>query len=88
MTRERAVPRFHFDVREGTRFIPDEVGVELDSLDAAGYEAARVSADIRRDQLLTGDTCDVTVEVKDEQGQQVVTVRVSMETHRTDPAQA
>ncbi len=67
------MPRFYFDIREGTRFIPDEVGVDLDSLDAAEYEAARVSADIRRDQLLTGDTRDVTVEVKDEQGQHVVT---------------
>ena len=79
------MPRFYFDVREGARFIPDEVGVDLDSLDAAEHEAARAAADIWRDQLPKGDARDVTVEVKDDQGQQVMMVRVSMEVHRTSP---
>jgi hypothetical protein len=29
------MPRFYFDVREGTRFVPDEVGLAYDNLDAA-----------------------------------------------------
>ena len=46
---------------------------------------ACAAADIGRDQLPKGDARDVTVEVKDEQGQQVMMVRVSMEVHRTSP---
>jgi hypothetical protein len=40
LTQERAVPRYYFDSREGDRFIRDEMGIELDSHDAAEYEAA------------------------------------------------
>jgi hypothetical protein len=79
------VPRFYFDVREGTRFTSDEAGLELDSLDAAEYEAACGAAEIGRDQLPKGDTRDITVEVRDEQGQQVMTVKVSMEVCRSAP---
>lgn len=80
------MPWFYFDMREGNRLITDEVGVEFDSLDAAEYEAARAAAEIGRDQLPKGGARDITVEVRDEQGQQVVTVRVSMEVHRKTPA--
>ena len=79
------MPRFYFDVREGARFIPDETDIELDSLDAAEYEAARGAADIGRDRLLKNDTGDVIVEVRDEQGQQVVTAGISMEVRQRAP---
>jgi hypothetical protein len=74
------VPRFYFDVREGARFIPDEEGLNFDSLDAA--EAA---AEIGRDRLPKGDARDVTVELKNEGRQRVLTVTVTMEIHRVDP---
>ena len=35
------MPRFYFGVREGARFVPDEIGLEFDSLDAAERAAAR-----------------------------------------------
>jgi hypothetical protein len=79
------VPRFYFDVREGARFTSDDAGLELDSLDAAEYEAACGAAEIGRDQLPKGDIQDITVEVRDEQGQQVMTVKVSMEVCRSAP---
>ena len=79
------MPRFYFDVREGARFIPDETDIKLDSLDAAEYEAARGAADIGRDQLLKNDTGDVIVEVRDEQGQQVVMAGISMEVRQRAP---
>jgi Domain of unknown function (DUF6894) len=68
------MPRFYFDVREGARFIPEEEGSEFDSLDAAGYEEAKGAAEIGRDRLPKGDTRDVTVEVRNEHGQRVLTV--------------
>jgi hypothetical protein len=54
------MPRFYFDVREGARFVADEAGLELDSLDAAEVEAAIGSADIGQDRLPKGDSrvCD------------------------------
>ncbi len=80
------MPRFYFDVREGAHFTSDEAGVELDSLDAAESEAACAAAEIGRDQLPNADTRNIAVEVRDERGQQVVTVRVSMEIYRNEPA--
>ena len=80
------MPRFYFDSREGDHFIRDEMGIELDSLEAAEFEAARGAADLGRDRLPKGDAHDIIIEVRDEQGQQVVTVRVSMEIHRNEPA--
>jgi hypothetical protein len=46
MTRRMTLPRFYFDVQEGTRFTADEVGLEVDSVDAAEYEAARAAAEM------------------------------------------
>ncbi len=79
------MPRFYFDVREGTQFIPDDEGLEFDSLDAAEHEAARTAAEIGRDRLPKGDAREVTVELKNEYRQRVLTVTVSMEIHRVDP---
>jgi hypothetical protein len=76
------VPRFYFDIREGARFIPDETGLEFDSLDAAEREAASAAAEIGRDQLPKGDAREITVELKNEHRQRVLTVTVSMEIHR------
>ena len=79
------MPLFYFDTREGPRFIPDEEGMELPSLDAAEREAAETAAEMGRDRLPSGDSRDVTVEVRNEHGQRVLTVRVSMEIDRVAP---
>lgn len=79
------MPRFYFDVRDGAIFTPDDKGVEFDSFDAAEREAASTAAEIGRDRLPKGDTREVTVEVKNEHRQRVLTVTVSMEIHRVDP---
>jgi hypothetical protein len=60
----RLMPRFYFDVREGARFILDEVGMEFASLDAAEREAATAAAEIGRDRLPKGDAREVTVSSK------------------------
>ena len=79
------MPRFYFDIREGTRFIPDQTGLEFDSLDATEREAASAAAEIGHDQLPKGDTRAVTIELRNEHGQRVLTVKVSMEVDRVDP---
>jgi hypothetical protein len=72
------MPHFYFDVREGARFSPDNMGLDFDSLDTAEQEAARVAAGISRDQLPKGNVREVTVEVKNEHGQRVLTVTTAM----------
>ena len=63
----RPVPRFFFDTLDGDRFIPDEPGVELPSVEAARAEAGRSLADLAPD-LPSDDRRQVVVEVKDEAG--------------------
>ena len=77
--------RYFFDVREGQKFTPDDVGLEFGSLDAAVHEAACTAAEIGRDRLPTGDAREITIEVKNSHRQRVLTVTVSMEIHRVDP---
>jgi hypothetical protein len=79
------MPRFYFDMREGTRFIPDEDGLEFESLDAAEHEAACTAAEIGRDRLPTSDSREITVEVRNEHRQRVLTITVSMHVDRVDP---
>ncbi len=82
------MPRFYFDVREGAGFSPDSAGLEFDSLDAAEQEAARVAAEISRDKLPKGGAREVTVEVRNEHSQRVLTIKVSMEVDRVEPPPA
>jgi hypothetical protein len=71
------MPRFYFDVREGTRFVSDEGGIEFDSLDAAEHHAAQTAAETGHDQLPSSDASEIIVQVRNEHKQWVVTVTVS-----------
>jgi hypothetical protein len=82
------MPCFYFDVRDGVSFTPDEVGREFDSLEAAERAAAKAAAEIGRDQLPNGDARKVTVEVRNEHGQWVLTVTVTLEVQRVEPPPA
>jgi hypothetical protein len=79
------MPRFYFDLREGTRFVSDEGGIEFDSLDAAEHHAAQTAAEIGRDKLPSGHACETIVEVRNEHKQRVITVAVSMRIQRVSP---
>jgi len=79
------MPRYYFDVREGARFTLDDVGLELDGLDAAEHEAVCAAAEIGRDRLPKGDARKVTVKVKNEHRQRMLTVTVSLAVDRVHP---
>jgi hypothetical protein len=79
------VPRFYFDVREGESFTPDDEGQEFASLDAAERMAAESAAEIGRDRLPKRDGREVTIELRNEHRQRVLTVTVSMKIHRVNP---
>jgi hypothetical protein len=73
------VARYYFDVQNGKPPVRDDEGAEFDSLEAAGQAAARSAAEIGTDRLAKGDTSDVVIEVRDERGHRVCTVKASME---------
>jgi hypothetical protein len=79
------MPRFYFDVREGSLFVEDEGGMEFPNLDKAEQEAIRAVVSIGKDRLPRGDTRDVTVEVRDENQQRVLTVTVVLTIDRVHP---
>ncbi len=79
------MPRFYFDIREGTRFVSDQGGIDFDNLDAAEHHAAQTAADIGRAKLPSRDAREVIVEVRNEHNQRVITVAVSMRIQRVSP---
>ncbi len=76
------MPRFYFDVREGDSFTRDPEGLEFDSLAQAEAEAANGAAEIGRERLPKGRCPEIMVEVRDGQGERVLTVTVSMTVRR------
>ena len=79
------MPRFYFDIREGARFEPDDEGLVYRDLDTAERMAAETAASIARDLLPRSDVRDVTVEVRNEHKQRVITVNVTTKTERVHP---
>ncbi len=76
------MPRFYFDVREGPRFTPDEEGLEFEDVDCAEREATIVAAEIGRDRFPRGHAREITVKVRNEQRQRLMTVRIAMQVDR------
>lgn len=79
------MPRFYFDVREGSRLSVDEDGLELPGPAEAEREAVDAAASIGRDRLPRADTRDVEVRVRDEAGRRLLSVRISLEIDRAHP---
>jgi len=71
------MPRYYFDVRGGDKFSVDEEGEELADLQAARDEAT-LSAVAIGSEILSASSLSMSVEVRDERGQQVVKVSLSM----------
>ena len=60
------MPRYYFDASDNESFTADEVGLDLQDIDAARDEAARGLADMARDALPEGMRRTLAIEVKDE----------------------
>ncbi len=71
--------RYYFDLHDGAQSVRDDDGAEFDSLDAAAQPATRSVVEIGTNRLGRGDTRDVVIEVRDERGQRLCTVKASME---------
>ena len=78
------MPRFYLDVSQGPKFMPDEQGFVLDSLDAAEHEATQTLIQLGRDWL--AHCREVTVQVRNERHQTVLSLSVAMRVERVELA--
>jgi hypothetical protein len=80
------VPRFFFDTYDGDFFAPDNEGQDLADIEAAKLIAQEALPDMASDKLPDGDQRVFIVSVRDEAGQ--VVVRVSLTLIAEYPSQA
>lgn len=72
------MPRFYFDVRNGSKVAVDEVGLDCDDLAAAEREAALSAIGLARDGLRGGGSRQVAIEVRSEAGQSLFSVVLTL----------
>jgi hypothetical protein len=77
------MPHFYFNVRDEDWVTPDEVGVELKSVEAAEREAIRRVTGIGYESLSKDRASEIEVQVKDNEGFLLLTVTVSVVVRRT-----
>ena len=76
------MPRFHFNIRNGSGFTRDEEGVDLSSAMEAQVQAIKGARSLMSAEILDGQLdLDGQIEVTDEQDDPVVTVRFSDAVH-------
>ena len=80
------MPRFFFDTYDGDFFAPDNEGQDLEGIEAAKLMAQEALPDMASDKLPDGDQRVFIVSVRDEAGQ--VVVRVSLTLIAEYPSQA
>jgi len=80
------MPRFYFDVHEGSRFAPDPEGMEFPDLRAAEHQAAMAAAGLAHDLLPQQEAPVVAIAVRTEPGQRLLTLRVALEVDREPTA--
>ena len=72
------MPKFHFDVHENGRVIPDEDGQNLANENDARKEAVMTGASIARDAFVAGSAQHVVVDVREE-GAPILKVSITLE---------
>ena len=80
--------RFYFDVLDGDSFTCDDEGLELEDLNAAEAMAIGAAAEIGHESLPKRLSPGICVRVRDEQGEPVLSVAVSMTVRRKTVADA
>ena len=58
--------RFHFHIEENGKLIPDEEGREFPNGNEVRKEAIATGASIARDAFMTGHSCRVVVDVRED----------------------
>ena len=60
--------RYFFDMRDNESFYPDDVGLELPSMDAVKAEASKAMGEIAKDALPGSEVRILAIEVRDDHG--------------------
>jgi hypothetical protein len=72
---------YYFDTRECANFTTDDEGLDCPSLDIAEREAVIAAAEMARGAFPQGSR-DIVIQIRNEHGQRVSSVRVAMEIDR------
>ncbi|MBL0408263.1 hypothetical protein JKG68_30750 [Microvirga aerilata] len=72
------MPRFFFDTYDGDSLVTDDEGLELGDLEAAKIEAQTTLPHMARDKLPDADQRVFMVSVRDEAGQVVMRLALTM----------
>ncbi|MHB0784448.1 DUF6894 family protein [Bradyrhizobium sp. 5.13L] len=60
------MPRYYFDTRDNEIFIPDDIGVDIATLDEVKLTASRAMVDFAKDVLPGSVVRTLAIEVRDE----------------------
>jgi hypothetical protein len=60
------MPRYYFDVHEGDRLIPDDIGLVLPDIETARDQATRALAEMARETAPGTARRDIAIEVTDD----------------------
>jgi hypothetical protein len=81
------VPRLFFDTYDGDFFAPDQEGQYLEGIEAAKLMAQEALPDMTEDKLPEGDQRVFIVSVRDEAGEVVLRVSLTLVTEYPSQAQ-
>ena len=81
------MPRFFFDTYDGDFFAPDNEGQDLEGIEAAKLMAQEALPNMAEDKLPDGDQRVFVVSVRDEAGQVVLRVSLTLVTEYPSQAQ-
>ena len=71
------MPRYFFDIHEGSRLISDPSGTELADLAQAKIEATQTLAEISRESIPASPQNRLEISVRDEQGRPVLRLELT-----------
>lgn len=72
------MPRYFFDTDDGSRFVTDDVGVDLDSQEAAQKAAVAALPEMADDVLPDGSHRVLTVMVRDDSGTAIIRATLTL----------
>ena len=72
------MPHFFFDTYDGIRHVKDDVGQDLDTIEAAKAEALKALPDMAREEISQDSHRTTVVSVRDESGNVVLRAALSL----------
>lgn len=72
------MPRYYFDIVDGEIALPDPKGFELENIGRAEAKAQKILTEVAEVTLSDADRRDVAAIVRDEAGQAVLQMRLSL----------